>query len=346
MELELEAILLAEGRLAQELRRGGIPVVVISEREVGRLGVVRGLARILGQHPVDVLHMHGYKESVLGVAVGRWAGVRRFVKTEHGRMEPWEGWDRLKMSFYQRLNHWTARVAMDRVIAVSLDLSRHLATSLPQGRVALIRNGLDPRRIVVRVPPAQVRSRLGFSEETPLLGAVGRLAPVKGLPYLLEAARSVLDVRPDVRFLLLGDGPMRSELEGRARALGIAHAVQFPGFVPEPLDIVNALDVFVMPSLHEGLPMALLEAMALGKAIVASAVGGIPEVLHGNGAWLVPPRDVPALTRACLAALASERHEERRAATTRVDELAKLGREMCAETFALYRNLARHNGES
>jgi L-malate glycosyltransferase len=345
-ELELAAILLAEGRLAQELRRCGISVCVISEQDFGPLGLVWGLGHTLRRHAAEVLHTHGYKQSILGAVAGRWAGVRWYVKTEHGRIEPSSGWGGAKMSLYRWLDHWVARRATDRVIAVSLDLYRHLAASMPDGRVALIRNGLDPRRVAVTASPAEVRRRLGISEHAPLFGTAGRLVPVKGLGYFLETARGLLETLREARFLIMGDGPLRSDLERRARELGIAYAVQFVGFREDVLDVVNALDVFVMPSLHEGLPMALLEASALGKPIVASAVGGIPEVLSNLHGWLVPPGDVPALTRACLTAVTSGQDSGRGATTTRVNQIAELAQAMCAETCALYRDLAQHGGSA
>jgi glycosyltransferase involved in cell wall biosynthesis len=168
--------------------------------------------------------------------------------------------------------------------------------------------------------------------------------PVKGLGYFLEAARGLLEALPDARFLIIGDGPLRSDLERQVRNLGIADAVQFSGFRADVLNLINALDVFVMPSIHEGLPIALLEASALGKPIVASAVGGIPEVLHDLHGLLVQPRDVPALTRACLTAVMSGRGDGRGAAAKRANQIAELAKTMCAETCALYHDLARRNG--
>jgi L-malate glycosyltransferase len=345
-ELDLVAILFAEGRLAQELRRSGISVSVVNEQDLGRLRLAWALGQELRRRGVEMLHMHGYKESILGAVVGRWAGVRWYVKTEHGRFEPSRGWQRMKMSFYRWLDHWVARAAMNRVIAVSEDLYKHLTASLPEGRVALIRNGLDPRRIVVSAPPAEIRRGLGIGEHAPLFGSVGRLVPVKGLGYFLQAARSLLDELPEARFLIIGEGPLRSDLERQARELGIAHAVQFCGFRADVADVINALDVFVMPSIHEGLPMALLEASVLGKPIVASAVGGIPEVLTSPQGWLVPPGDVSALARACLAALTGRREGGYGTVATPGNQIAQLAQEMCAETCTLYRELAGRNGDA
>jgi len=116
---------------------------VVSKQDLGRRGLVWRLGQELRRRAVEVLHTHGYKESILGAMARRWAGVRCYVN-EHGRTEPYCGWDGVKISFFRWLDHWVARGATDRVIAVSLDLYRHLTTSLPKGRVVPIRNGMGP----------------------------------------------------------------------------------------------------------------------------------------------------------------------------------------------------------
>ena len=344
-ELDLSAILFADGRLAQHLRQSRIAVHVVDEAGAGRIGLVRRVASALRSRPVDILHTHGYKGNVIGALTGRWAGVRSFVRTAHGRMEPWEGIDRPKMNLYAALDHLVDRYAVDRVIAVSSDLYQDLASRLPAGRVALIRNGIDPRRVEAIVQPRELRQQLGLAQENPLFGTVGRLTPVKGLEYFLQAARRILVLLPDAQFLIVGEGPLQPELQRRARELGIERAVSFLGFRPDVPDITNMLDVFVMPSLHEGLPLALLEAMVLGKPIVASAVGGIREVLHDPRGWLVPPGDVGALQDACLEALAAARNGSRAGVTPgRLQEVGNLASAMCERTRALYRELVPQTG--
>jgi glycosyltransferase involved in cell wall biosynthesis len=271
--------------------------------------------------------------------------VRRFVKTAHGRPEPWAGVDRLKMALYTGLDAFMTRLATDRIVAVSADLRTELISRLPASRVALIRNGIDPHEIRITTPRPIVRETLGLPADAPIFGSVGRLMPVKGLTYFLSSAPRTLEELPAARFLIVGEGPLRPELEERTRALGIETAVRFLGFRRDVIDLLNAIDVFVLPSLSEGLPMALLEAMALGKLIVASAVGGIPEVLHGEHAWLVPPRDPRALTEACLRAHAAcTKPPDAAARKAREDQMIRAASNMIRDTRVLYEELTGRQG--
>jgi glycosyltransferase involved in cell wall biosynthesis len=165
--------------------------------------------------------------------------------------------------------------------------------------------------------------------------------PVKGLDDFLQAAVTIRTALDGARFLVVGEGPLRPELERRARELGIEDATQFLGFRADAVNVINLLDVFVMPSLHEGLPMALLEAMVLGKPIVATSVGGIPEVLRDLHSWLVPPREPRALASACCQAFAAA--TSRTNAFTlqkRIEEIDHLASAMVEQTRRLYRDVA------
>jgi len=336
---ELSAVLFSEDRLARELRECGVVVHVLDENDLGRLGVLRRAAAVLRRLRPHILHTHRYKGNVIGAIAGRWAGIRRFVRTAHGMMEPWEGFDRGKMGIYDALDGVVDRWGVDRVIAVSSDLAAKLAARVPSERIVVVRNGLDPRRIPPGSPRA-TRADLGLIDDGPLFGTVGRLTPVKGLEYFVEAARGILEHEADARFVIVGDGASRDTLVTRVRELGLTDRVRFLGFRHDAVRITGALDVFVMPSLHEGLPMALLEAMVLGKPIVASDVGGIPEVLHDDGGWLVPPRDVGALVRACVsAARKRESGDVATLAAARRREIESLARRMCRETEDVYREL-------
>jgi L-malate glycosyltransferase len=301
-DVDLTAILMNEGPLARELRRLGVPVTVIDERRTSALRILIALTRRLRHHPVDVVHTHRYKETVLGAIAARLAGVPCLVRTVHGQSEALRGWDRGKLRMYEALDGIALRCFADRIIAVS----RRLAASLEEsgyemGTVIPIHNGVDLRRVRPTRGRRAVRQDLGIGPDRPIIGTVGRLSPVKGHADLLRAARLILQAEPAVRFLIVGDGPLRGELAGLARQLQIDHACTFVGARSDVYDLVGAMDVFVLPSLDEGIPMALLEAMALGKPVVATAVGGVPEVVadHTTGV-LVPPRDAQALSEACL----------------------------------------------
>ncbi len=188
-ELDLSAVLLAEGCLAEELRQAGVFVTVVNEEKLGRLRMLRDIAKALGQRKVAIVHTHGYKTNILGCLAGRSAGVRWFVKTMHGQKEPWQGIDPLKMSFYMGLDYLGNRLSTDRVIAVSSDLYADLVSRLPARRVKLIRNGVDPARIKPTMPRTVLRRQMGVTEDTPIFGTAGRLMPVKGLDYFYRQPR-------------------------------------------------------------------------------------------------------------------------------------------------------------
>ena len=317
-DVELTAIVMNEGPLARELRRLGVPVTVIDESRHRALGILIALTRWLRDHSVEVVHTHRYKETVLGAIAARRAGVPCLVRTVHGQSEALRGWDRQKLRMYEVLDGIALRCCADRIIAVS----RRLAASLEEsgyaaGTVIPIHNGVDVRRVRPTRGPEAMRQELGIANGSPLIGTVGRLSPVKGHADFLRAARLILQGEPAARFLIVGDGALRGELAGLARQLQVDHACTFVGERSDVYDLVGAMDVFVLPSLDEGIPMALLEAMALGKPVVATAVGGVPEVVadHTTGV-LVRPRDAHALSEACLelvrevrrAALAQLRH--------------------------------------
>lgn len=301
-DVDLTAILMNEGSLAHELRRLGVPVTVIDESRHTALGVLMTLTRWLRDHPVEVVHTHRYKETVLGAIAARLAGVPCLVRTVHGQSEALRGWHRGKLRMYEVLDGIALRCFADRIIAVSRRLAARLQESgYETGTVIPIHNGVDLRKVRPTRGRLAVRQELGIEPGHPLIGTVGRLSPVKGHADFLRAARLILQGEPATRFLIVGDGPLRGELATLAEQLQIAQACRFVGARCDVYDLVGAMDVFVLPSLDEGIPMALLEAMALGRPVVATAVGGVPEVVadHTTGV-LVPSRDAPALSEACL----------------------------------------------
>lgn len=180
--------------------------------------------------------------------------------------------------------------AVDRYLAVSHDAAARLASVLriPRHRIDVVHNA-------VPVPPDAARARRSRERRRPLVVALARLTPQKGIPYLLRAAAQL----PDVDFAIAGDGPDRTSLESQTRRLGIEDRVTFLGFVRDTAALLNEADLVVLPSVLEGLPLAILEAMAAGKAVVATAIGGTDEaVIHGETGLLVRPEDPAQLAEA------------------------------------------------
>lgn len=301
-DVRLSAVLLNEGRLAAELRQLGVPVSVVDEREHGPIGTVVRLRRLLERSGAEIVHTHRYKDTVLGSIAARLAGVRHVVRTVHGLNEAMGGWTRSKLAAYDVLDRTALRLSGDGVVAVSRRIADSLG-ALGYGfpPVTHIPNGIDLGRLSVTRGREAVRQEMGIGGDDFLVGTAGRLSPVKGHVHLLRAARSILRQQRRARFVIAGDGPLRDELAAEARRLGIERECLLVGPRADVLDLVAALDVFVLPSLDEGVPMALLEAMALGRPVVAAAVGGVPEVVTDRASGrLVPPADADALAEACL----------------------------------------------
>jgi glycosyltransferase involved in cell wall biosynthesis len=339
----VSAVLFNDGRLADELRRLDVDVTIIEESRTSLLGLFLGLRRTLREHPCTLVHVHKYKDGILGTLAARAAGVPLIVRTVHGHAEPEQGWRQLKARIYDGLDRFMQQYLDDLVIAVSQRMVETLWESgYPPTLVTCIHNGLDLSRIVATRDPNEVRRELGIDPAAPLIGTAGRLEPVKGHMHLVRIAKRLLQADDRIRILVAGDGPLHQQLTSAAALLHVGHACLFPGARRDIFDVVSALDIFVLPSQSEGLPMSLLEAMALGRPVVASDVGGIPEVIqHGINGLLVPSGDEDALARACLELLRNREYAARLGARARQTVEQSFSHERSgAALLNVYRSLA------
>jgi glycosyltransferase involved in cell wall biosynthesis len=250
------------------------------------------LRRLIKKLRPDIVHTHSSKAGFLGRLAARRAGVRHIVHTPHGHVfggyfSPLE--TRLYVILERRAARWTGRI----ITLTDAEARQHLALRI--GRLeqfVTIPSGIDLDAVLSAPPAHLVSGRL-------VIGAIGRLAPVKGHQQLIEAAPDILRRFPDARLLLVGDGELRPALEKRAETLGLADRIIFAGFRQDVPSIIAGMDLVVLPSLNEGMGRVLVMAMAQGKPIVASRVGGVPELLgEGEAGVLVPPGDSRALADA------------------------------------------------
>jgi len=302
--LGISVIVLNEGKLADLLKQAGIQVTVIDETK-NRFGTIVKMAsaELSGQR-IDILHSHRYKENLLGVLLKKRCRIDHLVQTVHGNQEQMSGLKNLKAWLYGYINDRTSR-RFDRIIAVSDDIRRERSDGLEPAKIVTIHNAVDMSRVIPARSAGVVRKELGIGDNQPVIGAIGRMVPVKGYDRFLLAAKVIASRRPDAVFLLVGDGPKQSEYEKLAHSLGLEHHVRFLGFRHDIWDIVNCLDLFVMTSHHEGIPLILLEAMALKRPVVAMSVGGIPEVIeHNVSGTLVRSGDIESVAEVCLELIA------------------------------------------
>jgi glycosyltransferase involved in cell wall biosynthesis len=258
--------------------------------------VMLRVARFLRERRVDVVHPHNLAPLVFAGAAARLLGGSRprVVYSEHNQI------NRASARAKERFRRWYVRLA-DEVVAVSDDLRRILVDGLHVPRpVRVVHNGIEAAGVSA-ADAAALRRELGAGDGDFLVGTAVVLSEQKGIRYLLEAARLVRAADPGVRFVIAGDGPLRGELERTAAAMDLGEGVRFLGYRNDVPRLISALDTYVLSSLWEGLPLALLEALAGGKPVVCTTVGGNPEiVVEGENGLLVPPRDPEAIARAVL----------------------------------------------
>ena len=305
--LSLSVILLNEGRLAAEIRALGIALKVIAENQKGFLKIHHEGSRFLRDRGVQILHSHRYKENLLAVLLSRRCRIPVVVRTQHGLLEPHQGLRRLKQGSIHLVDWLIARWATDCVISVSGDMTRDLRRHIDPRKIVTIPNGVDTERVRSTLTSGEAKEKLGIERDCPVLGTAGRLEPIKRLDLFLRAAELISLEQPAARFVIAGNGSEEARLKNLARTLAIQDRVLFLGHRSDIADVLRALDVLVLCSDHEGLPMILLEALSLGVPVVARRVGGIPEVLQdGVNGVLVDSPHPAALAARCLEVLADE----------------------------------------
>lgn len=289
---EWSVILLNEGRLAEELRKLPLSLTVIPERAFSPMGIAYRLGKTLWRIRPDIVHTHKYKDSFIGALVAKAMRIPHVVRIVHGLPEPFKGLSNAKMVGYTFADKLVTNWLVDRVVAVSSDIEQVLARTYGSKRVVCIHNGVDLDGVRVTTKKEILRKKWQLTEDSVVIGTVGRLVPVKGHAILLEATKILRASMQDVTLVLVGDGPLRNDLEAHAKRLGLEKAVVFAGHQDQVYDFLNMMDIFVLPSLHEGIPMVVLEALALKRPVVATRVGGIPEVIaNDRSGKLVNPGD-------------------------------------------------------
>ncbi len=280
------------GPLAYRLGMSGIPACLLKRQPGVDLRYILRLARHLARICPDILHLHNPTAFFYGTLAGRLARVPSIIYTEHGR-------DFASSKRNQYLHRMLWRL-VNRIVVVS-ESSRALlqAEGIPGERILTIHNGIEAAQFLIGEDRWGMRARLGFDREQPLLGIVARLDAIKNHASLLRAMPQVMQAHPDTTLLIIGDGPLRADLERQASELGLGRSARFLGTRDDVPELLAALDVVVLCSLSEGLSLTLLEESAAGSSMVATNVGGNPEIIQdGLTGLLVPVGDDAALADA------------------------------------------------
>lgn len=283
------------------------------------------LCRLMMRERIDILHAHDFYSGFIGSAAARLVGVKVIACQRH-----------LKLSD-RRVHLWGTRVIhrlADRILVNSEAIRERIVAENQSrsGKIVVVKNG------IVGVESAannreDLRRELKLEGDVKLIGMVARLQEVKGHRFFIEAAARVLSSGVDAHFVLVGDGPLRSEIERQIGDLGITTRVHLLGDRTDVAQLVSAFDLLVLASLHEGLPNAVMEAMAAGVPVVATAVGGAKELVrHGDTGYLAPPADAVALAERMLFTLGDEANRRRITDGARSHIAASFGMERMVES--------------
>jgi glycosyltransferase involved in cell wall biosynthesis len=326
-----------EGPFADAIRARGFPVTVVDLTRLASVRTLIALTRHFRRARPDLVHTAGARASFYGRVAAWLAGVPAVVSSVHTSIEDYEV-PRWRRALYGLLDRASARIAA-RLIATSEAVGATLRRrGAPAGKVVVIPNRPDPRHLVPLRARAAVRAELGAGGGDTLIGVIARLTPQKGVGDFLDALARLRD-RGGWRAAIVGDGPLRADLEARARRLGIADRCAFAGMRTDLGDLLAGFDVLAVPSRSEGLPYLVLEAMTAGTPMVATAVGGIPEaVTDGVSGLLVPAREPGRLAAALGRLLDDPRGRAALAAAARRHAAEALSLEpMLAAVDAVYR---------
>lgn len=338
-----------EGSLAAEAGSRGVPLVRIESlvKQVDPIRDVRAardIERRLRRDRPDIVHTHSSKAGIIGRIAADRAGIRAVVHTIHG----W-GWSPSTPSPVRRLFVAAERAAAGRggrLVAVSRatrDEGLSLGIGTPDS-YRVIHPGIDTTRFAdlarLRTVGAAIRKEFGIPDGAFVAGALARLSPQKNPMMIVEAAIA----EPGVHWILVGDGPLRESIERRIRQSGITSRIHLAGIQAEPSQYLGALDLFVLPSLWEGFPLALIEARAAGLPIAAASVGGVEEILPDEPAgFAFPPGDLSAFRRAVRAAAADPSGSRAAAEGLRQEAIDRFSlRRMLDSLVDLYEEITGH----
>jgi glycosyltransferase involved in cell wall biosynthesis len=278
------------------------PLVSIADRGAWDVTVVSKLLKVCRQQRVAIWHGHDYKTNALGLLLKRFHRMR-LVTTVHGWVH-----HTTRTPMYYKVDRWCLP-RYEKVFCVSDDLHTICRDiGVKDENNILLENGIDTVEYTRRRTTGEAKALLGYPVNELLVGAVGRLEPEKAFELLIRAIHRLNDSELSVRLVIVGEGHDRSRLEGIATELGIADRVQLVGWQSDVRGYFEAMDLFVLSSLREGLPNVLLEAMALKVPCVATRIAGIPKLItDGRDGRLVSPNDLDELTRAVHELLTSDR---------------------------------------
>ncbi len=287
--IELNVILLNHGELEHKLISSDIKVHIFDESKLSSIRIYKLLCQHLVEFRPGVIHSHRMKENILSSIAAKQTGIPFSIRTLHGAPEFNISWTKPHKKLLNWLNIFTGRYLQQKIVAVSPALANDISNLFAKSHIALIENGVD----INSLEPYAIKSHNKLLNNPLKFGIAGRLVNVKRVDVFLAIAKEWVEQHTDkpAEFYIYGDGPLNDELKQLTIRYNLVDVVHFMGHSNQIHQAISSLDALLITSDHEGLPMTLLEAMALGTPVIAHAVGGIPRVLDEQCGWLINSQD-------------------------------------------------------
>ena len=339
--LELSVILLNEGKLAEEIRKLKIPVYVVDETRLNFFQIVRNFRNIIIEISPDIIHSHRLKENILAYlsikSETRWV---QLLSTQHGMQEPLIcKYKAIKQYVLTKYNYYIIVKYFKYIIAVSEDIRKNIIQmySIPNDKVFVIHNGTYIE--------SEIELSLEREKNSFVIGSAGRLFPIKDYPFMVEIAREVLNQANQVRFELAGEGPEMENIHRLICAYKIEKSFILRGFIDKMETFYQGLDLYINTSLHEGLPMSVIEAMAHGIPVIAPNTGGLVEILNnGSQGYLIEGRNPKIFAEKCLKLIRDKDLYQKMGIASRDKIQNEFSMYKMAENYHnLYLNVFEHN---
>jgi len=336
----------SQGNLFQELKRLNIKPVIIDIRKKSNLNAIPRLVRLMRENRVDIVQTYGLRAMFFGHLAAKFAKVKIIVSSVRVLLRAQRKIDKFKSFFYFIINKFSS-IFSDKIVVSSNAIRNDLIIygRINPQKIVTIYNSIDLESFKAAGNCVKIKDELRINPDSCVVGIVARLVPEKAINDFIQAALMILKEIPQTTFLVIGDGPLRRMLEELVSELGLNSNIVFTGFRTDIPDLISIFDVAVLSSIFEGFGIVILEYMALGKPVVATRIGGIPEIITDkeNG-LLVSPQRPDEMARAVISLLNDEDKARQigLAARTMVESRFSAGK-MVEEYHKLYLSLAQQN---
>ena len=332
-EFDISVILLNEGRLAAELRKSGVTIHIITEKNLSFVDILLKIKKIFKNQPPDIIHSHRYKENITSFIMSCVFKKARLIATQHGMPESYFSDMKISSRLINNMNLFLLKKKFDVVVSVSYEIKQNLINNFGfnNNRINVIHNGIN-------IPQLSERNK----NDTFTIGSAGRLVPIKDFSLFIEIAKYLHQKDTDINFLIAGDGPERTKLQTLVDKYNLTDHFKFLGHIDNMDSFYNDLNLYLNTSIHEGIPMTILESMAHFVPVIAPDVGGFKEVVtNGKDGFLIGHRDPAVFANKCLQLYENRKMLNKMAEAAKIRIAQNFSSEHMAEKYrSLYVNLS------